>query len=374
LFCTQAAAISTGCGGLTFSVNARNTINPWLHRFVVLAAVATWFLIWIGGLVTSHGVGMAVPDWPTTFGYNMFFFPISKWVGGIFYEHTHRLVASGVGFLTIILAVWLWLKEERRWLRWLGVVALFLVILQGVLGGLRVVQMKDAIGIFHATLAQLFFATVCAIALFSSCWWQQTANFVIYDARRLRYLIAFITVLILAQLILGASMRHQHAGLAIPDFPLAYGRLWPATDPDSVGRYNQLRLEVNALNPITAAQVALQMAHRLLALVIFFTVAWASGATVRRAGWKSSFGRVAVLWLALLLAQVVLGASVIWTNKAADVATAHVAVGALSLATGVLLTLMLSRSLQRDAVLNSGPRSSPSSPRGASGRPAGVIA
>src|SRR6476659_7666659 len=143
---------------------ARSVDNPWLNRFACLTAVITLVLVCIGGLVTSHGAGMAVPDWPTTFGYNMFFFPISKWVGGIFYEHTHRLFASGVGFLTIILAVWLGLKEERRWLRWLGLAALVAVILQGVLGGLRVVWMKDEIGIFHAALAQLYFALICAIA------------------------------------------------------------------------------------------------------------------------------------------------------------------------------------------------------------------
>src|SRR2546427_9736556 len=97
--------------------------NPWLHRLAVFTAVATVALLGVGGLVTSHGVGMAVPDWPTTYGYNPFLFPISKWTGGIFYEHSHRLVASGVGLLTTILAVWLWLKESRAWLRWLGVMA-----------------------------------------------------------------------------------------------------------------------------------------------------------------------------------------------------------------------------------------------------------
>src|SRR6266481_4123952 len=97
--------------------------NLWLHRFAMLTALATLGLVCLGGVVTSKGVGMSVPDWPTTYGYNMFFFPFSKWVGGIFYEHTHRLLASAVGFLTILLAVWLWWKEERRWLRWLGVAA-----------------------------------------------------------------------------------------------------------------------------------------------------------------------------------------------------------------------------------------------------------
>ena len=92
----------------------RSQDNPWLHRFALLTAASTLFLIWLGGLVTSHGAGMAVPDWPTTYGYNMFFFPISRWVGGIFYEHSHRLVASGIGCLTVILTVWLWLKEEAQ--------------------------------------------------------------------------------------------------------------------------------------------------------------------------------------------------------------------------------------------------------------------
>jgi len=121
----------------------RSTDNPWLARFAAFTAMATLCLIGVGGLVTSKGVGMSVPDWPTTYGYNMFLFPISKWVGGIREEHTHRLFASWVGMLTTILAVWLWLKEERRWLRWLGVAAFFGVVLQGVLGGARVVLKMD---------------------------------------------------------------------------------------------------------------------------------------------------------------------------------------------------------------------------------------
>ena len=154
---------------------ARSTDNPWLTRFAILTAIATLCLISLGGLVTSHSVGMSVPDWPTTYGYNMFFFPFSKWVGGVFYEHSHRLAASAVGFLTVILAVWLWLKEERRWLRGLGILALLAVILQGLLGGLRVRWMQDELGIFHAALAQLFFVLVCSIALFSSRRWQEAA-------------------------------------------------------------------------------------------------------------------------------------------------------------------------------------------------------
>src|SRR5437016_1997162 len=146
--------------------------NHWLHRFAVLTAFATLLLICVGGVVTSKGVGLSVPDGPTSYGYNMFFFHFSKLkLGGIFYVHSHRLVASAVGFLTVILAVWLWWKDARRWMRWLGVAAVVAVVLQGVLGGLRVTQLKDEIGIFHAALAQLFFVLVSAIALFTSQWW-----------------------------------------------------------------------------------------------------------------------------------------------------------------------------------------------------------
>jgi cytochrome c oxidase assembly protein subunit 15 len=323
----------------------RSSDNSWLHRFAIFTAASTLFLIWVGGLVTSHGAGMAVPDWPTTYGYNMFFFPFSKWIGGAFYEHSHRLVASAVGFLTVILSVWLWLKEERRWLRWLGIFAVLAVVFQGVLGGLRVTQMKDVLGVFHATLAQMFFALLCAIAIFTSRWWlvERGGKMPVYGGGRLRYLFAFVTGLILIQLLLGAAMRHQHAGLAIPDFPLAYGKVWPDMDADSVAHYNQARFEVRAANPITALQIGLQLAHRIMAGVILLGVAGTVWSTRRHYGWKRVQTRMATAWLGLILIQASLGAATIWTNKAADIATAHVAVGALSLVTGAALALIAGR-------------------------------
>ncbi len=134
-----------------------SSFSPWPHRLAVILACATFPLLFIGGLVTSLGVGLAVPDWPTTFGYNMFLYPWSKMIGGIFYEHSHRLVASCVGLLTIALALTLWLKEPRPWLRWLGVAALALVIFQGILGGLRVVLLQQTLAIIHACFAQGIF-------------------------------------------------------------------------------------------------------------------------------------------------------------------------------------------------------------------------
>ena len=271
--------------------NAVSKSNPWLYWFAVLTALATLALIGIGGLVTSHEAGMSVPDWPTTYGYNMFLFPINKWLGGIFYEHSHRLLASLVGLMTTILAVWLWLKDSRPWMHWLGVVAFLLVVAQGVLGGLRVTLHMDSLGIYHATIAQLFFVLTCTLALFTSRWWNGLERRP--PARReensadkhavpeagapLRGLVLFTTILIFVQLIIAAAMRHQHAGLAISDFPLAHGKLWPDTGAEAVASYNAQRVSINAENPITAFQIELQMAHRIVALAILILtamVAW----------------------------------------------------------------------------------------------------
>jgi len=341
-----------------------SSYNAWLHRFTILTAVATLLLLGIGGLVTSKGAGMAVPDWPTSYGYNMFALPFKFWKGGALYEHTHRLAGTVVGLLTTVLALWLWFAESRRWMRWLGVIAFAMVVFQGVLGGLRVVWIKDQIGIFHATLAQLFFVLMCTIALLTSKWWNTLPSPPIpspSDGRReqpsptlekIRGFVLATTFLILFQLILGAAMRHQHAGLAIPDFPLAYGKLWPAMDADSVSRYNQERIEVVAANPITAFQIGLQMAHRLMAILILVGIglvacrvrSWSSrfGVSPARNDLKVGLQRLAFVWLGLILAQIALGAWTIWSNKAADVATAHVLVGALLLVTGVLLYVISS--------------------------------
>ena len=321
--------------------------QPALHGFAVVTALATLVLICFGGLVTSHGAGLAVPDWPNSYGYNMFLFPVSMWVGGIFYEHTHRLVASGVGLLTGILAVWLWMKESRRWLRWLGVLAFVLVVVQGVLGGLRVVWLKDYLGLVHGALAQVFLVLVAAIALFTSRYWRKERGEgeAVPDRGALRWCILGATGLILVQLLVGASMRHRHAGLAIPDFPMAYGRLWPATDAASVSRYNRERIEVRALNPILAYDIQLQMVHRLVALGIVVAVGVCVARGRRYLGNQHVITRVSWGWAGLVAVQVGLGAFTIWSGKAADVATAHVAVGSLTLCVGGLLSLVALRQL-----------------------------
>ncbi len=384
---------------------APKTENLWLSRFAAFTALCTLALICVGGVVTSKGAGMAVPDWPTSYGYNMFFFPIDRWVGGIFYEHTHRLFAVLVGLLTSILAAWLWGREatgRARWmgwivivvllamlgqhgsgdgtgvaggvpihfqalalimplllvagvvqsirtggsLRWLAMTAFFAVILQGILGGLRVVLFRDQIGVFHATLAQLFLSLLAVIALLTSSVWNRWTGGrdAVKPSRELRRLSFVCTLLILAQLVLGATMRHQHAGLAIADFPTAYGKLWPAMDAASIARYNQARVEVGAVNPITAFQVGLQLMHRIVALLIALGVALCALLARRQLGRGNPLRRLSSLWFGMILLQAFLGAATIWTGKSADFATAHVAVGAFSLATGAL-AMMFATSL-----------------------------
>jgi len=323
---------------LKMNAKAQDSNQPWLHRFAVLTAIITFFLLGVGGLVTSHEAGMSVPDWPTSYGYNMFALPIKFWKGGAFFEHSHRLLASGAGLLTTILAVWLWLKDPRKWMKWLGVIAFLLVVAQGVMGGLRVTLKMDNLGVIHGVVAQSFFILICAIALFTSRFWGNWTALerTVCVARGLRTFVLATTILIFCQLALGATMRGQHAGLAIPDFPTAYGKIWPDTSSEAIGHYNAQRMEVNGENPITAFQVLLQMAHRLVALAIFILVAAAAGVSWKQLGGAKPLARLAFFWFALIVCQVALGAWTIWSNKAADVATAHVLVGALSLVTGAL--------------------------------------
>jgi len=295
-------------------------------------------------MVTSKGVGLAVPDWPTTFGYNMFLFPVSKWVGGILFEHTHRLMGSLVGFLTIILAVWLWFSEDRQWARNLGLIALGGVILQGILGGLRVTMMKDEIGIFHACIAQAFLGLLVVIALVTTRFWRMLANEQ-FDFRKfalIKTLALAMTIAIYVQLGLGATMRHQHRDLAILDFPTANGAWIPDTSATALAKINAWR-DARGLSDVTACQIWLQMAHRLLALIISIGVIAFCLRVWRAAPRFAALKRLSILWVALVVCQIALGAWTIWSNKAADVATAHVAFGAVMLSFGVSISAICGR-------------------------------
>src|SRR6266852_5970818 len=184
--------------------------NVWLHRYTVVVAICTLFLVVAGGLVTSNDAGLSVPDWPLSYGKLM-----PKMEGGIFFEHGHRMVATTVGILTIGLAIWLWRSEQRRWMRWLGFIALAAVIVQGILGGMTVIFMlPKPVSISHACLAQLFFSTTVLIALFTSADWKRRLPMVEdFGEPGLHSLAAVVPLFVLAQLALGAAARHRAVGV-----------------------------------------------------------------------------------------------------------------------------------------------------------------
>jgi cytochrome c oxidase assembly protein subunit 15 len=290
--------------------------NLWLHRFTVFTALSTTFLMFAGGLVTSTESGLAVPDWPLSYG--MFFPPM---VGGIFYEHGHRMVATFVGFLTLVLAIWTALKENRAWVRWLSIGALLAVITQGILGGLTVLYLLPTpVSVSHAVLAQTFYCLIISLALFTSPDWKRGLPQIGENAVKLslRWLCALTTGTVYLQLLLGALMRHTQSGLAIPDFPLAFGRLIP---------------------PFDSSNIAIHFAHRVGALLVTTMIVWTLTRIVSDYREHSRLFRPILLMASLLVVQITLGALTVWSAKAVMFTTFHVANGAVILSVSVFLTL-----------------------------------
>lgn len=288
----------------------------WLRRFTKFVAASTLFLIFAGAMVTSTNSGLSVPDWPNTYGWFMFSFPLSKMVGGIFYEHGHRLIASVVGFLTIVQAVWLQRREAKRFVRLLGWLSLGTVILQGVLGGITVLYLlPKPVSIAHAGLAEIFFCLNVAIAFFTSRWYGDLRKVEKGDAPvRMAW---GLTTLVFMQILAGALMRHMGAGLAIPDFPLSFGRVVP-----NFGSGQIVAAFVHRAGGFLVAAAVVVMAVRLL-----------------RYEREHPLRTLAHLLLILVSAQVLLGGYVIWSAKHPYVTSLHVVLGALTLATALLLTL-----------------------------------
>lgn len=270
-------------------------------------------------------------------------------VGGILYEHGHRMIATFVGLLTIILTVWLWKKEERRWVKILGIVALGAVITQGLLGGLTVIfLLPTAISVSHATLAQTFFAIVVSIALFTSHWWQSDYPRVISEGSATTLRLSFFTTLaVYIQLILGALMRHTGSGLVIPDFPMAYGQFFPSLSAESLARYNHdliySDIRLFADGAVTSAQIIIHMVHRIWAIVVATMIIALSVNLLKSSHLTSRIRRFAYVLPFLLVIQITLGAYTVLSRKAVDVTTSHVATGALILVTCLLVFLHLAR-------------------------------
>jgi len=291
-------------------------MNSALHRYAVLVSGATFVLVFVGGLVTSTGSGLAVPDWPLSFG--MVFPPM---VGGVLFEHGHRMVAAAVGLLVVGLYVWsLFGARGKRGVGILAACALGTVVLQGLLGGLTVLlKLPPAVSVAHACLAQAFLCLTVALAVVTGSTWEgMRAERRESEAISLRALSMVTTAAVYVQLLLGAVMRHTDAGLAIPDFPLAFGSLIP---------------------PLSDPKVQIHFAHRVGALVVSLLVVWTVTRVLSRHRDEPLLRRPGLLLVLFLAAQITLGALTIWSRKAVVPTTAHVLCGACVLATSFLLTL-----------------------------------
>jgi cytochrome c oxidase assembly protein subunit 15 len=286
-----------------------------LHRFAMLATGATFCLIFAGGLVTSTGSALAVPDWPLAFGKL-----IPAWQGGIRFEFAHRVIAGVVIILTLGLLVWVLLIERRRWVRNTALAAFGLIVVQAVLGGITVLfELPLAIAVTHAATAQAFFCVMVSLAIFTNPRWEQTVPAEESAARPpLAALAAITTSAIYAQILLGALMRHLGAGLAIPDFPLAFGQLVP---------------------PYWNEFIVVNFAHRIGALGVSALIIWTVARVLRLRREFPELRRPALALVLLLMLQVSLGALTIWSQRAVLPTTSHVAIGAAVLATSLTLTI-----------------------------------
>lgn len=406
------------------SIPSRSAYRRDLHWLSILTAIATFPLIFVGGLVTSKGAGMSVPDWPNSFGYNMFALPWHKWIGpeagGVFYEHFHRLKGTLVGLLalwltfaafgvarsptwrrvfgimtliglTVTAILWIavgpllrsetitydqykllghvmsttgsigvialvaWLsrrREPRAVVRWLTLGVLVAVIIQGVMGGLRVTEVSLELAIIHGCFGQAFFGMTAVMAVVTSRWWLQAPDLsrTGHQPRgsRLIWLSSLLLVLIFAQLIIGAMMRHYGAGLAIPDLPLHYGELIPPVSEQAVEHINAIRAWEWHLEPVTLGQIWMHFAHRVGAIIVTLATVWVVVHTLRNHPSQPKLTRMAWLLAGLMGVQFVLGVLTVYLQKPAEIASAHVAVGALVLFVNVVLITRAGRLFLRD--------------------------
>lgn len=326
----------------------------WLRRYTKLLVAVTLFLIFAGSLVTSTGSGLSVPDWPNTYGYFMFAFPLQDMVGGIFYEHSHRMIASTVGFMTVVLVLWITRRETRSWVKKLAYSALLAVVLQGLLGGLTVLFFLPApISSGHAVLGQTFFILTIVIAYSQSRErWQRVMLVNEFQDKILVRLAVMTTVLIYAQLILGAVMRHTESGLAVPDFPTMAGTYWPTFDARMLGWINSWRYEMD-LPAATWSQVGIHLVHRLGAILVCASVFALGFRALTKHRARRGISLLGLAMSLVVILQLSLGAFTILTGKQFVVTSVHVTMGAFLLGLSTLMVLRaMPVSFEKDRVKN----------------------
>lgn len=313
-------------------------------------------LIFVGGMVKSTNAGLSVPDWPNTYGHFMFSFPLDRMVGGIFWEHSHRMLASIAGLLTFGLTWLVYRYDRRRWVRHVALAASIAVLVQGIFGGLTVLLLLPAwTSSTHGTLAQIYLCLLLLVALAESRFWVETEGPTSSGSdgfsARLRAGGGWLVTVVFVQLILGAVMRHNEAGLVIPDFPTMFGG-WslPLGEQSLVmanrelaanGILGKLRLE-----RVETHHMLLHLAHRFWAVIVTLLGLFVGIGALRSLGtggrghplrgWSIGF-------LVLLGLQVTLGILTIYTEKNPTITTLHVVTGAALLGSTVAMAAHLLR-------------------------------
>ena len=316
-----------------------------LRRYSKFLCILTLFLIFLGALVKSTESGLSVPDWPTTYGHFMFSFPLDQMVGGIKYEHTHRILASLVGLLTLVQCIWLWQSQVVLWLKRLALAAFLTVVAQGVLGGLTVKYFLPVwLSMMHGILAQTFLLIVIMIAYGLSIEHQHRRHLEDSAEGRWIWSILILTGLVYIQLILGNWMRHTQSGLAIPDFPTMGGSLIPTMNRTMLDHINAWRFE-NNLDPVSMAQVHIHLLHRIWAFIILIQLVCVNYLVYQKYLNKPLIMKT-LFWLNLVITlQITLGISTVLLKKEVIATTFHVTVGAVVLALSFILLLRSSPSL-----------------------------
>jgi cytochrome c oxidase assembly protein subunit 15 len=298
--------------------------DPWRHRYALFLSGATVLLLAAGGLVTSTGSGLAVPDWPLSFG--QVFPPMQN---GVLFEHGHRLIAATIGILTVVLALWFARREPRAWVRRLAWMAVAAVVAQGLLGGLTVLlRLPPAVSVAHALLAQAFFGLCVTMAVVTGPTWLADGSPLDDPGRPpLHVLAAAAAGIVYVQTFLGAWMRHTGAGLAIPDVPLMFGQVVP---------------------PFASPGIVVHFTHRVVAILAAALVFWLSARAARHRD-RMEIALPARLAATLVLLQILLGAASVLSRLGVVPTTLHVVNGALLLAALLVTALYAARRRERRA-------------------------
>ena len=317
-------------------------VTIWVRRLSKLLVISTLLLIFAGALVKSHEVGLSVPDWPTSYGYQMFSFPLTDMIGGIFYEHGHRMIATIVGLMTLILAFTIYYTDHRLWLKKTAFFALGLVIIQGLFGGLTVLLfLPTPVSVIHAILAQTFLMVTILISYGLS---KERANRMLNESTDYKVLIFptyLVTSLVYIQLIIGALMRHTQSGLAIPDFPLSGGYIIPTFNQEMLNTIQSMQFE-SGLPFVTLSQIIIHYFHRIGALAVSISIGWLTWNIIQSRISNERIYRLAGFLITLLIIQITLGAFTIWSVKEPFITSIHVVNGAVILGVSTLLILRVS--------------------------------